>query len=97
MRKERNAVLRKRLQGMKGEVKAQINSMLKGMGINPEDLLSDEEIRKHLTDAFKKFDEDSSGQLGQWEFKQAWSFLGLKGAESEISDAFASVDTDNSV
>jgi len=96
VRKERNGVLRKRLDGMKVEVKAQINSMLKGMGMNPEDLLSDEEIRKHLTDAFNKFDDDKSGELGQWEFKQAWSFLGLKGAEAEISQAFASVDTDNS-
>ena len=49
VRKERNAALRKRLDGMKGEVKGQINAMLKGMGMNPEDLLSDEDIRKHLT------------------------------------------------
>merc|ERR1711981_300303 len=66
------------------------------LGCNPEDLLSDEEITKHLTDAFNKFDEDRSGQLGAWEFAQAWFFLGLKGSEDEIRDAFKSVDTNGS-
>merc|ERR1712176_35312 len=60
----------------------------KMMGMDPEDLLSEEEINKHLSDAFHKFDEDNSGQLGQWEFMQAWFFLGLKGTEEEIHDAF---------
>merc|ERR1711953_597874 len=45
---------------------------------------------------FKKFDEDDSGELGQWEFTQAWFFLGLKGEEDEINDAFKSVDSNNS-
>ena len=47
-------------------------------------------------DAFRKFDEDGSGELGQWEFQQAWFFLGLKGTEDEIKDAFIGVDTNGS-
>jgi hypothetical protein len=34
--------------------------------------------------------------LGAWEFQQAWFFLGLKGDEDEIKDAFKSVDTNSS-
>ena len=48
----------------------------------------DGEIEAHLTTAFNKFDTDSSGEMGQWEFTQAWLFLGLKGTEDEINDAF---------
>merc|ERR1711879_506390 len=66
------------------------------MGIDPKDVLSEEEINKHLADAFNKFDEDNSGQLGQWEFTQAWFYLGLKGTSDEIDDAFKAVDTNNS-
>merc|ERR1711972_741277 len=66
------------------------------MNCNPEDLMTDEEITKHLTEAFNKFDEDRSGQLGLWEFQQAWFFLGLKGTEEEIKEAFKGVDTNNS-
>merc|ERR1712053_30631 len=66
------------------------------MGVNPEDVLSDEEINAHLKQAFNKFDKDSSGELGEWEFTQAWFFLGLKGSEDEIKESFKSVDTNNS-
>ena len=31
-----------------------------------------------------------------WEFKQAWTFLGLKGSEREVAEAFTSVDKNNS-
>merc|ERR1712062_103583 len=96
-RASRNARLRDRLENMKGEVSSQVNNLLsKMLGIKPEDVLSEEEINQHLTEAFNKFDEDNSGQLGQWEFMQAWFFLGLKGSEDEINDAFKSVDTNNS-
>merc|ERR1712048_1030572 len=64
--------------------------------VNPEDVLSSAEIDKHLTEAFNKFDEDGSGEMGNWEFTQAWLFLGLKGTEEEIKDAFKSVDKNNS-
>ena len=66
------------------------------MGLDPVDVLSDEEINKHLTDAFNKFDEDKSGELGAWEFKQAWFFLGLKGSRAELDASFASVDANKS-
>merc|ERR1711881_201472 len=66
------------------------------MGLSPEDVLSDEEIRKPLTDAFNKFDGDRDGKLNQWDFKQAWVFLGLKGSESELEEAFNEVDEDHS-
>merc|ERR1712146_508891 len=96
-RASKNARLRNRLENMKGEVSGQVNDLLsKMLGMKPEDILSGEEINQHLTDAFNKFDEDGSGQLGQWEFTQAWFFLGLKGSEDEINDSFKSVDTNNS-
>eukprot|EP00492_Amphilonche_elongata_P002514 TRINITY_DN276_c0_g2_i1.p1 TRINITY_DN276_c0_g2~~TRINITY_DN276_c0_g2_i1.p1 ORF type:complete len:300 (-),score=75.41 TRINITY_DN276_c0_g2_i1:224-1123(-) len=82
---------------MKGAVTSQVNDLLsKMLGVRPEDVLSEEEINQHLTDAFNKFDVDRSGQLGQWEFTQAWVFLGLKGTEAEINDSFKSVDVNSS-
>ena len=96
-RAKRNANLRARLENVRGEVSSQMNELLgQLMGINPEDVLTDEEINAHLKSAFDKFDEDNSGQLGEWEFTQAWFFLGLKGNSEEISDAFKGVDTNNS-
>merc|ERR1719403_494615 len=74
-----------------------MNSMFANMfNVNPEDVLSEEEIRKHLTEAFNKFDKDKSGLLGQWEFNQAWFSLGLKGSEAELKDAFNGVDSNGS-
>ena len=88
-RAKKNAQLRARLENVRKDVSAQMNELFgKMMNCNPEDLMSEEEINKHLSDAFHKFDEDNSGQLGQWEFTQAWFFLGLKGTEEEISEAF---------
>merc|ERR1712004_880835 len=96
-RAKKNAQLRARLENVRKDVSQQMNALFgKMMNMNPEDLLSEEEINKHLADAFHKFDEDNSGQLGQWEFMQAWFFLGLKGTEEEITDAFKGVDTNNS-
>jgi Ca2+-binding EF-hand superfamily protein len=66
------------------------------MNVNPEDVLSEEEIKQHLSDAFNKFESSGDGRLGQWEFMQAWSFLGLKGSEEEIKESFTKVDTDGS-
>lgn len=96
-RSKRNARLRQRLESVKGQISAEVNALLSTMmDIDPTQVLSDEEINKHLTDAFNKFDEDKSGKLGKWEFAQAWLFLGLKGSEEEINDAFESVDADGS-
>jgi Ca2+-binding EF-hand superfamily protein len=82
---------------MKGEVQGAVNGLIaQMMGVRPEDVLSEEEINNHLKEAFNKFDEDNSGELGSWEFQQAWFFLGLKGSESEIKDAFKEVDSNNS-
>lgn len=73
----RSKRLRGRLENMKSEVSGQVNDLLSEMlGIKPEDILSAEEINDHLTAAFNKFDEDNSDQLGQWQFTQAWFFLG---------------------
>eukprot|EP00492_Amphilonche_elongata_P002336 TRINITY_DN2594_c0_g1_i1.p1 TRINITY_DN2594_c0_g1~~TRINITY_DN2594_c0_g1_i1.p1 ORF type:complete len:305 (+),score=98.53 TRINITY_DN2594_c0_g1_i1:158-1072(+) len=97
VRADRNKNLRARLENMRGEVATQMNDMIANMmGINPEDVLSDEEINAHLKQAFNKFDKDSSGELGEWEFTQAWVFLGLKGSEDEIKESFKSVDTNKS-
>merc|ERR1712223_187689 len=72
-RAAKNARLRDRLENMKGEVTGQVNALLsKMLGVRPEDVLSEEEINAHLQNAFNKFDVDHSGQLGQWEFTQAW-------------------------
>ena len=96
-RADRNAELRARLENMRSEVGGQINDLIsKMMGVNPEDVLTDEEINAHLKEAFERFDEDNSGQLGKWEFVQAWMFLGLKGNESEIHNSFDEVDADSS-
>merc|ERR1712079_540809 len=97
VRAERNAKLRERMEAMKSEVGDQMNSLIANLlGVDPKDVLSDAEIEAHLTEAFKKFDKDSSGEMGQWEFTQAWLFLGLKGSESEIDEAFTKVDANNS-
>ena len=96
-RSKRNAQLRDRLNNMKSEVQDQIGGLMTGLlGLRPEDVLSDEEITQHLTDAFNKFDEDNSGEIGRWEFQQAWFFLGLKGTQSELDEAFTKVDTNRS-
>ena len=58
--------------------------------------MSEEEIKKHLADCFNKFDESGDQQLGEFEFTQAWGYLGLKGSEQEVRDAFRGVDTNNS-
>eukprot|EP00492_Amphilonche_elongata_P002511 TRINITY_DN276_c0_g1_i2.p1 TRINITY_DN276_c0_g1~~TRINITY_DN276_c0_g1_i2.p1 ORF type:complete len:863 (-),score=234.47 TRINITY_DN276_c0_g1_i2:191-2779(-) len=96
-RATRNAELRNRLENMKGDVQSTVNSLIaQMMNIDPRDVLSEAEIDHHLETAFTKFDKDNSGELGDWEFKQAWVFLGLKGSEREIADAFKSVDKNNS-
>ena len=77
---------------MKNEVSSTMNDLLsKMLNVDPEDVLTPEEIRAHLTEAFNKFDKDGSGQLGNWEFMQAWIYLGLKGSEDEIQKAFVKV------
>jgi Ca2+-binding EF-hand superfamily protein len=82
---------------MRNEVQSQMNGMFENMfGLDPSSILSEDEVRKHMRDAFEKFDKDSSGLLGQWEFNQAWFSLGLKGSEAELKDAFDSVDTNKS-
>ena len=65
VRADRNKNLRARLENMRGDVANQMNDMISQlMGVNPEDVLSDEEINAHLKQAFNKFDKDSSGELG---------------------------------
>merc|ERR1712062_750347 len=54
------------------------------------------EIDKLLRATFKKFDKDGSNQLEHAEFHKAWKFLGLKGNEEEIENAYRGVDVDNS-
>merc|ERR1712142_202676 len=96
-RAENNKILKARLENMKNDVQSTVNGLIaKMMGVKPEDVMSEKEIDHHLETAFQKFDKDNSGELGQWEFTQAWVFLGLKGEESEIQGAFQSVDTNRS-
>ena len=96
-RAKNNERLRQRLESVKSQVSAEINFLMTNMlNMDPRDFLSDEEIDAHLQSAFNKFDEDGSGALGKWEFTQAWLFLGLKGTDEEISEAFDSVDKNQS-
>lgn len=55
--------------------------------MNPEHVLTDEEIKQHLNEAFERFAEDSSDQLCQWDFTRAWMFLRLKGDEADIHNS----------
>ena len=72
-RATRNNELRNRLENMKGDVQNTVNDLIAQlMGIDPRDVMSEVEIDHHLEAAFHKFDKDNSGELGQWEFKQAW-------------------------
>merc|ERR1712048_677282 len=96
-RAKNNARLRSRLESVKGQISGEINALLSQMmDLDPSAFMSEEEIDKHLTDAFNKFDDDGSGKLGKWEFTQAWLFLGLKGTDEEIAEAYDGVDTDGS-
>eukprot|EP00492_Amphilonche_elongata_P001168 TRINITY_DN1704_c0_g1_i1.p1 TRINITY_DN1704_c0_g1~~TRINITY_DN1704_c0_g1_i1.p1 ORF type:complete len:192 (-),score=57.63 TRINITY_DN1704_c0_g1_i1:126-701(-) len=96
-RAKNNQRLRQRLESVKSQVSAEINALMSNMlNMDPKDFLTDEEIDAHLQEAFDKFDEDGSGVLGKWEFTQAWLFLGLKGSDDEIAEAFHSVDKNES-
>ena len=67
VRAEKNARLRNRLDKMKGSVSAQMNDLFaKMMNVRPEDVMSEEEIVGHLTDAFNKFESSGDGRLGLW-------------------------------
>jgi len=89
----------RRLDGLKDDMHVELTNAMNRLaaliGGQKYDI-SDEEIEIHLRDAFKKFDENNSGRIGQREFLQAWIFLGLSGTDEEIRDAFSCVDTDNS-
>lgn len=51
-RAQDNALMREKLEGMKNEVSNQMNSMLENMlGLDPADVMSEADIRKHLTEA----------------------------------------------
>ena len=57
--------MRNRLDKMKGSVSAQMNDLFaKMMNVNPEDVLTEEEITQHLTEAFNKFESSGDGRLG---------------------------------
>jgi len=82
---------------VKGDVSSKINDLFGNiLGVDATDILSGEEIDGHLNDAFNKFDANHNGKLDQWEFTQACFFLGLKGSEDEIAEAFRGVDVDDS-
>merc|ERR1712203_896326 len=65
-RQRKSAQVRARLEQAGQDYKNQMNQLLSDMGI--ADLLTEEEIKQHLTEAFNKFDEDHSGEMGHWEF-----------------------------
>ena len=61
--------MKKNMDGSLGKV---IGSMMSMMGVDPEDILTDEEDTKLLSQTFKKFDKDGSGALEKTEFFKSW-------------------------
>eukprot|EP00492_Amphilonche_elongata_P004875 TRINITY_DN5277_c0_g1_i1.p1 TRINITY_DN5277_c0_g1~~TRINITY_DN5277_c0_g1_i1.p1 ORF type:complete len:114 (+),score=26.73 TRINITY_DN5277_c0_g1_i1:40-342(+) len=58
VRAERNQKLRQKLTSMRAEVGAQMNGLISDLlGVDPKDVLTDAEIKKHLTTAFNKFEQ----------------------------------------
>ena len=78
------------------ELGKMIGKMMSIVGQNPEDLLTEEEISRMLSQTFTKFDVDNSNRLELNEFRKAWNHLGLKGSKDEVKRAFHGVDVDNS-
>merc|ERR1719433_614267 len=93
MRKAENAKLLAKLKASRSQLNTEVNDMVsKMMGMTGDDFFDMEEIDITLREAFKRFDENNNGTLDKWEFTQAWTWLGLKGAREEIEDAFDAVD-----
>ena len=74
-RTERNAELRKRMANMKKEMGGKMQNMMSKMmgvfGLDPMELLTDDEINKLLSATFAKFDKDGSGELEGPEVRSA--------------------------
>merc|ERR1711937_354647 len=73
-----------------------MGKMLSMMGMEPQDILTEEEVDRLLRATFNKFDKDSSKLLELPEFKKAWKFLDLNGDEDAIETAWSDIDTDGS-
>ena len=99
-RAERNAELRARLETMKSDLNEQFGGVFTKMfsiiGKDPRELLTDDEINRLLFETFKKFDVDNSGELEVKEFIESLRFLGFKGSDGEITNAFNDVDANRS-
>jgi hypothetical protein len=54
------------------------------------------EFYKTLADTFNAFDKDGNAELQFPEYKEAWKFLNQPGNDSDIKNAFDSVDVDAS-
>jgi regulator of replication initiation timing len=52
-------------------------------------------ITERLRQTFESFDDDHDGEINEWEFTQAWLWLGFRGEEAEIHEIFRTVDVDN--
>ena len=52
-------------------------------------------IALRLQETFRSFDDDNDGEINEWEFTQAWLWLGFRGEEVEIHEIFRTVDADN--
>ena len=81
LRKVENAKLRAKLNSSRSQVNQEVNDMMAQMMSMTGDDFDMAEIDAHLNEAFQRFDEDHSGESGEWEFTQAWPFLGLKGSQ----------------
>jgi len=54
------------------------------------------EMNREMRETFDKFDRNGSGELNLMEYKKAWKFLNKPGTDEDMTNAFKSVDIDNS-
>merc|ERR1719216_258955 len=97
-RQRRNAKLKNKMKGLRGDMNSQLNQLMGSLGVasEGENFFDEEAINKALVKCFHKFDKDNSGWLGFTEFARAWEDLGLGSREDEIMRAYYKVDEDRS-
>jgi Ca2+-binding EF-hand superfamily protein len=94
----RNRFLKERLAVLQRETAHSIDSFadrISNLSGHPGRIDTSDSIEKRLKETFHSFDDDADGEINEWEFTQAWLWLGFRGEESEIHDIFRSVDVDN--
>ena len=86
---------------MEEQIETQMRTIVRKLKtLNGENLAEEEDegfkFYKTLKDTFNAFDKDGNAELQYPEYNEAWKFLSLQGGESDIKNAFDSVDVDKS-